>query len=617
VHEKVTVITPGNEAPKYIERNDNLEKEYKVAVKLVKFDVLRILISETFMESAESSLTISTLAERYGILCLDTLLEDPITFIIDSATAICVVEADLIGHRQTLKEFVKQLTLLVHKFSCIWIIVNSHYHDSTEECREGGFEDEGVAMMQLYAAISRFPVDVIVRSIASSDEPLSQSSRDTKMGKVLAKLVYHICNDTANVVCRHQNILRETFVSRNFLTSLLCIDAFAFTEHCDFLQQFPSLNFYSAAQILTVTTLQDIANHLPDKIIALKEKLLFVPPIGDYCLNSFFALYSLHCGLETSSSTTVMALLDDKESIESPLGGENHQRGFPLDHIHQESKNDLGNRSASLQYTTSIEDDNDQYYPPYNAQHDNDNYDQYRGKEREHDIRRQDEPHKYTDSTFWDNEDIPISRRSSNGSVVNRSGDDNDYYKRGAKKRKHFDSQEEDYGTDFSDGDTNSRYEDMYTDITRATTSQARDDRRIQVRRDRDWDTRVEPQVRYKEESSWQRECEDQGLTSRLMPSREISDRKYADGNLESYYSSSVCDTGYHTSVNSSFTSHGDPEVRHRSYEAQQQQYYRPRSQLPPERLKQQIQHQQPPLRSVSAVVGRIQDPRNFSATKQ
>lgn len=612
----MTIITPGNEAPKYIERNANVEKEYKSAVKLVKFDGLRILISENFMESAETSLTISTLAERYGVLCLDTLLEDPITFIIDSATAICVVEADLIGHRQTLKEFVKQLTLLVYKFTCIWIIVNSHYHDSTDDCREGGFVDEGVAMMQLYAAISRFPVDVIVRSIASSDEPLSQNSRDTKMGKLLAKLVYHICNDTANVVCLHQNILRETFVSRNFLTSLLCMNSFAFTEHCDFLQQFPSLNFYSAAQILTVTTLQDIANHLPDKIITLKEKLLFVPSISDCCLNSFFALYSLHCGLEKSSSTTVIALLDDGESIESPLEGENHQRGFALDHIDQESKNVLGNRPGSLQYT-SIEDDNDQYYLPYNAQHGNDNYDQYRGKEREHDIREHDEPHQFTDSTFWDNEDIPISRRSSNGSEVNRSGGDNDYYERGGKKRKHFDSQVEDYSTDFSDGDTYSRYEDKYTDeIYRATSSQARDDRRIQVRRDMDWDTRVEPQVRYEEESTWQRECEDQGLTSRRMPSKEISDRKYADGNLESYDSSSVYDTGYRTSVNSSFTPHGDPEVRHRSYEAQQQQHYRPRSQLPPERLKQQIQHQQPPQRSVSAVVGRIQDPRNFSAKR-
>ena len=609
MHEKVTIITPGNEAPKCIERNDNLEKDYKSADKLVKFDGLRILISETFMESAESSLTISTLAERYGILCVDTLLEDPITFIIDSATAICVVKADLIGHRQTLKEFVKQLTLLVYKFTCIWIIVNSHYHDTTEECREGAFGDEGVAMMQLYAAISRFPVDVIVRSIASSDEPLSQSSRDTKMGKLLAKLVYHICNDTANVVCLHQNIIRETFVSRNFLTSLLCMNSFAFTEHCDFLQQFPSLNFYSAAQILTVTTLQDIASHLPDKIIALKEKLLFVPSISDYCLNSFFALYSLHCGLEKSSSTTVIALLDDGEGIESPPA---------LDHIHQESKNVPGNRSASLQYATSIEDDNDQYYPPYNAQHGNYNYDQYRGKEGEHDIRRHDKPHQYSGSTFWDNEDIPISRSSSNGSEVNRSGSDNDYYERGGKKRKHFDSQVEDYSTDFFDGDTYSRYEDsMYTDGSRATKSQARDDRKIQVRRDRDWDTRVEPQVRYEEESTWQRECEDQGLTSRLMPSREISDRKYADGNLESCDSSSVYNTGYRTSVNSSFTPHGDPKVRHRSYEAEQQQHYRPRSQLPPEGLKEQIQHQQPPQRSVSAVVGRIQDPRNFSATKR
>ena len=461
VQTKVSVITPGNEAIKDIEKNEFLENEHRSTIDSAKFDGLRILISETFMERSESSLTITTLAERYGILCIDTLLEDPITFILDSETAVCIVEQDLIGQRHLLKEFVKQLTLLVYKFTCIWIIVTSHYHDSMEDKDKESYAEEGVAIMQLFAAISRFPVDVIVRSIASSDALDSQSNRETMMGKHLAKLVYHICNDTANAVCAYENILRERYLSRDFLNSLLCMDSFAFTEHCDFLQQFPSLNFYSAAQILNAITLQDIAYHLPEKMDALKEILRFVPSISDFCLDSFLALYSLHCGLEKSLDTTAIALLDDEKDLRSPL------TFYPM---HGRSSNNFENRAAPALYTTSIGDDVGQYDAShdvpqdatliedddyqYYGEHDNPQYDYItRGGEREDDFTRYDGPAVYSDPTILDSGSACLSNRSyrSRGrpAEFDRFGDDYDTQERGGKDRGNYGRQMKDFSADY------------------------------------------------------------------------------------------------------------------------------------------------------------------------
>lgn len=458
----MSVITPGNGATKDIEKNEFLENEHRSAVDSAKFDGLRILISETFMESSESSLTITTLAERYGILCIDTLLEDPITFILDSATAVCIVEEDLIGQRHLLKEFVKQLTLLVHKFTCIWIIVTSHYHDAMEDKDKRSYADEGVAMMQLFAAISRFPVDVIVRSIASSDAPDSPSNRDTMMGKYLAELVYHICNDTANAVCAYENILRERYLSRNFLNSLLCMDSFAFTEHCDFLQQFPSLNFYSAAQILNAITLRDIAYHLPEKINALRKILRFVPSISDFCLDSFLSLYTLHCGLEKSLNTTAIALLDDERDLRSTL---------TFDPTHGRSTNSFENRDAPVLYTTSIGDDVGQYYAShdvpqdttfiedddyqYYAEHDDPQYDYItRGLDRENALTRYEEPAVYSDPSILDSRSARLNDKSyrSRGrpAEFDRYGDDYDTQERGIKDRGNYGRQMKDFSADYS-----------------------------------------------------------------------------------------------------------------------------------------------------------------------
>ena len=459
VQTKVSVITPGNEASKDIEKDEFLENEHRSAVDSAKFDGLRILISETFMERSESPLTITTLAERYGILCIDTLLEDPITFILDSATAVCIVEEYLIGQRHLLKEFVKQLTLLVYKFTCIWIIVTSHYHDSMEDKGKRSYADEGVAMMQLFAAISRFPIDIIVRSIASAGTPDSQSNRDTMMGKCLAKLVYHICNDTANAVCAYENILRESYLSRNFLNSLLCMDSFAFTEHCDFLQQFPSLNFYSAAQILNATTLQDIAYHLPEKINALKEILRFVPSISDFCLDSFLALYTLHCGLEKSLNTTAIVLLDNKKDV------------LAFDATHGRSTNSFENRAAPVSYTTSIGDDVGQYYALHDVPQDtplieDDDYQYYaendvpqydyitRGVEREDDFMRYDGPAVYSDPSIMDTRSACVSDRNYNSrgrpADFDRYGDDYDTQERGGKDRGNYRRRMKDFSADYS-----------------------------------------------------------------------------------------------------------------------------------------------------------------------
>ena len=253
------------------------------------------------MERPEGSSAVTFLAENHGISCIDTLLEEPVTMIVDSSTAICVVKESIVSNRAQIKMYVKQLTQLVNKFSCLWIIVIQDI--------EGG-----TGMADLYTAISRFPIDVIVRHILSPTE-ISSDDYGTMMGKDIAEMIQLICDDTANAICLSNNLLREHFVSRDFLIGLISGDS-AFIEHCDFLQLFPSINFYSAAQILSVTTLKIISQYLPDKISALGELLSLSPPINDVFLNPFFILFTKHCGLERTINQNAIREIDENSIVD-------------------------------------------------------------------------------------------------------------------------------------------------------------------------------------------------------------------------------------------------------------------------------------------------------------
>lgn len=111
-------------------------------------------------------------------------------------------------------------------------------------------------------------------------------------------MIHSICNEVANTACLTHNCLREHFVSREFLTALLCGNSVAFIEHCDFLQLFPTINFYMATQILSSMTLKNISEHLPENIRGLKDALVFMPPLEEAMLDSFIKLFTVHCGLE-------------------------------------------------------------------------------------------------------------------------------------------------------------------------------------------------------------------------------------------------------------------------------------------------------------------------------
>jgi hypothetical protein len=329
-----SMVTPSKgegEGEEEVQESNGTERERNVTAPAssFRFNGLCILVSESFLELSEGSWAITTLAEKYGITCIDTLLNDPVTAIVDGSTAICVVEEGIVGQVSLLKEFVKLMTTLVYKYSCIWIIIISRNGDEDAARRDGREGELETGMRNLYTAISRFPITVVVRSIMERDSEAphatSNTSTDTWTGSVvgaqLAGMIHLICNDIANAVCIAHNILRERFVSRDFLKALLGRDSIAFAEQCDFLQLFPSLNFYTAAQILSNVSLKRIAEHLPERISALKQALQFVPPIDAACLESAFALFTVHCGLQRSVG----------RSAESVSAIENHREGSPRD----------------------------------------------------------------------------------------------------------------------------------------------------------------------------------------------------------------------------------------------------------------------------------------------
>jgi hypothetical protein len=333
-----SMVTPSKgegegEGEEEVQESNWTERETNVTAPAssFRFNGLCILVSESFLELSEGSWAITTLAEKYGITCIDTLLKDPVTAIVDGSTAICVVEEGIVGQINLLKEFVKQMTALVYRYSCIWIIIISRNGDEKAARRDGREGELETGMRNLYTAISRFPITVVVRSIMERDSKAPHATTNTStdtdtgtgtvVGAQLAGMIHFICNDIANAVCIAHNILRERFVSRDFLKALLGRDSIAFAEQCDFLQLFPSLNFYTAAQIISNISLKRIAEHLPERISALKQALQFVPPIDAVCLESAFALFNVHCGLQRSVG----------RSAESVAAIENHREGSPRD----------------------------------------------------------------------------------------------------------------------------------------------------------------------------------------------------------------------------------------------------------------------------------------------
>ncbi len=230
---------------------------------------LEIFISEGLMEA--SSWLVADLAEQHSIHCRDYPLEDPLAMIIDGHTGVVLLTSEISQSREFLKNLVKAMTLIAYKFRVLWILN-----------LQGIGSDSSGFMPGLYQSLSQFPCRTILRH--------------TTNGR-LAEMIASICKDcTAEAQLNHVD--RTAYLHRPIFAALEKGATLDFTnphstnsntsalpilqQHCEFLQLFPTCNFYIAAELLLKWPLSTLASlSTSDVLDGSRLQLRYDPALSD------------------------------------------------------------------------------------------------------------------------------------------------------------------------------------------------------------------------------------------------------------------------------------------------------------------------------------------------
>jgi hypothetical protein len=298
----------------------------------LRLDGLCVLVSEPFIETRPAA--VAALAADHGVTCLDCPLEAPLAAVLDAFTAVAVLPLRTATTRATLKAFFRQLTHVALKFRRVWVIV---VHDDPTV----GAAAAAAGVADLHSTLSQFPLDVVVREAAPAALPA-----------VLAAA----CDQAARAACVARDCLRSAYVARPFLAAFRGdtggAEALAFAEHCAFLQQFPTINYFLAAQLLHAaargsgSTLRGLVQLLPDSLPALLHELCVqhysgrpaaMAPAARW-VEQMSALLTTHCGLANGGGMLQQHFQQGQEGqYHTPQYQQHEQQApsyVPRDHHH-------------------------------------------------------------------------------------------------------------------------------------------------------------------------------------------------------------------------------------------------------------------------------------------
>ena len=194
------------------------EESKRVETEHEEYQDCAILIAENLFEDA----SIITQLALAGIKCFDCALQSPIHFIIDLTTGVSILFETQLQSPQFLRQYILELTTNAFKFLGIWIIILGEGNNSN--CQE---------YFQLIQCLSSFPCDIIVRwSTLKRFPKMMQSMIDRAIQHVALK----------------EGRMMHDFYNRDYL---LNISSPLFAARCEFLQLFPSINFFVAAYLLS------------------------------------------------------------------------------------------------------------------------------------------------------------------------------------------------------------------------------------------------------------------------------------------------------------------------------------------------------------------------------
>lgn len=241
---------------------------------------LAVLISESFLTKHFPS--VAGTVSAMGVTMIDCPLQEPVSIVLDHLTAVCVVSAVAVQDKNELKGLVKKLSEITFKFTKVVVIVLLDFEPSEELKTHIGLNQ---ALLTLTQAVSRFPAAVTLRQC---------SPCPTDLTALLGQLCTQSLRDAVSVLpvgasARHFH--------RPFLDRLQHCDA-KYLAHCEFLQLFPTLNFYTAAALLHHHPLRELVGQRVGALYELFARQYVCSEELRDQIKSFVTLLEAHAGLE-------------------------------------------------------------------------------------------------------------------------------------------------------------------------------------------------------------------------------------------------------------------------------------------------------------------------------
>jgi hypothetical protein len=243
---------------------------------------LTVLVSESFFE--EHGAVIGELERSHHMRCVDCALESPVNLIVDATTAVCIVHSDAVKDKAQLKALVKQLTHVTFKFSRIHIVVTLEAgapgSAGTTASRE---HQHSCGLLTLTQALVRFPAQTSLWQC-------------TNTPGVVANVLAQVCQQCTARAMQIDGATGRGYSCRPFLDSLCCADA-RHTAHCEFLQMFPTVNYYVAALLLHCLPLRCLVAYEYTALVAAVRKVHQLHDSVEACVLAFTELTRVHVGL--------------------------------------------------------------------------------------------------------------------------------------------------------------------------------------------------------------------------------------------------------------------------------------------------------------------------------
>lgn len=236
---------------------------------------LTVLACEAFLNDYCRSVDLSA----HGIEILDAPLQEPVSLILDATSAVCLVEPSRLTSKADLKCLVKALTEVAFKFSRIFlVVVLPPLPDPAVRTAVNS------ALLTVCQATSRCPATVSIRQCVPS-------------GSNLTVLISQLCAQARRDTMRaHPAVIEAKYAHRPFLIHLQQVDA-RFLAHCEFLQFFPTVNYYLAALLLYHYSVRELTGQRTRSLWdLLSTNYILTDELKDW-LKSFVALQEVHAGL--------------------------------------------------------------------------------------------------------------------------------------------------------------------------------------------------------------------------------------------------------------------------------------------------------------------------------